>query len=105
MPGEKTVLVGFSWTKVGQKLLKRQSWLVLVGQKVEMKTPDARFSGFPKLREVVRRRGTESQQAGMVSCKQGLEVLCWWYKTFQVEEMWTGERKVSSRGSLDGFSI
>ena len=66
--------------------------------------PGAKFSGFPTLHEVERRTGTESQQAGMVSCKQGLEVLCW-CKTFQVEERWTGEQKVSLRGILDEFSI
>ena len=42
-------------------LFKTNSWLVSGGQKVYMCRPGAKFSGFPKLRGVARRTGTESQ--------------------------------------------
>ena len=44
-------------------------------------TPDAKFPGFPKVREVLRRRGTVNQQAGTERCTGDPEELLlatWW---------------------------
>ena len=53
-------------------------------------TPDATFPGFPKVREVLRRRGTVNQQAGTERCTGDPEELLlatWWRsKTTGVDE-------------------